>query len=290
MAVLLPVPVAVAAAGQGEIAGIGNGVAGPAHAQFQAGQAHERLDGGAGRIDAAQGPVDQGAVEGVVEFPPGGRIDAVDEQIGVEAGLGDQGEHAAVARIQGHQGAPVVAEHLLRHLLQPGVQVQVQVVPGHRRAAGQQAHGPAAGIGLHLLDAGVAVQPGFVAGLDAQLADVVGALVVGGHAGFGQALLVLLADAADVADHVGETGAEGILAELARLHLHPGEAVAVHREAGGLLLGEHVADGDALEVLALRQQLPEAFAVASLDDDDFGQPVDGFLQFRRPCEGVISSV
>jgi hypothetical protein len=289
VAVLLPVPVTVAAAGQGEITRVGDGVARFAHPQFQAGQAHERLDGGARWIDAAQRAVDEGAVEGVVELAPGGGVDAIDKQVGIEAGLGNQRQYAAIARVQGHQGAPVVAEHLFRHLLELRVQMQVDVVAGHRSAARQQTHGPAAGIGLHLLDAGAPMQPGFIARLDAQLADVVGALVVGVQAGFGQAFLVFLADPADIADHVGKAGAEGILAELARVHFHARETVAVHREAGRFFLGEQVADGDALEVLALGQQFlkrlrsPGVMATISVSRL--------MVSYRLPAlEGVISRV
>ena len=109
----------------------------------------------------------------VVQLVPVLRIDAVDEQVGVEARLADEGEHVAGGRIDRDQCAAAVAEGVVGDLLQSCVEVQHQVVAGHRRRARQRAHRASAGIDLDLLDAGGAVQVFFVALLESGLADVV---------------------------------------------------------------------------------------------------------------------
>jgi hypothetical protein len=102
------------------------------------------------------------------------------------------------------------------------------------------------------------VQVALVALLEAGLADVVGAPVVGGVVALLDALEVAVVDAADVADHVGGEAAHRIVAEQARLQLDAGKAVALGDEAGHLFVGEPVADRQGLEALALVHQLLEA--------------------------------
>jgi hypothetical protein len=55
-------------------------------AQFQRGQRHEGLEGGAGRIGAGQRAVQQRPVQRGVQLVPALLVDAVDEQVGVIAG------------------------------------------------------------------------------------------------------------------------------------------------------------------------------------------------------------
>jgi hypothetical protein len=61
----------------------------------------------------------------------------------------------------------------------------------------------------------------------------------------------------------------------------PGEAVAVHREARDLLVGEARADRQRIELAALLEQLAEALAVARLDVDEAGELVDQFVERPR---------
>ena len=191
------------------------------------------------------------------------RVDAVDEQVGIEAGLGDEGEHAAGRGLDRHQRAAAVAERLLGDFLQPDVERERQVVAGGGRGARERAHAAAAGVDLDLLEAGDAVQLALVALLEAGLADVVGALVVRGQALVVlDALHVLVVDAADVADHVRGELAVRVLAEQARLDVDAGEAVAVGGEARDLLVGEAGADRQAVGALGFDHQALEALAVA----------------------------
>ena len=74
---------------------------------------------------------------------------------------------------------PPVAERLLGHLLQIQVDGQHEVVARHRRRAAQQAYRTTACIDLDLLEAGDAMKLGFVALLEADLADMVGTAVIG---------------------------------------------------------------------------------------------------------------
>ena len=100
-------------------------------------------------------------------------------RLGSKVGVGHQRQDAAGGGLDGHQRALAVAEGLLGDFLQLGIEGQRQVVAGNRRGARQAAHGAAAGIDLDLLVAGLAVQFELVVLLEAGLADVVGALVVG---------------------------------------------------------------------------------------------------------------
>ena len=78
-----------------EIARIADRLLRRALAQFERRQRHIGLEGGAGRIGAGERAVDHRPVWRGVELLPAGRVDAVDEQIGIEARLGDEGKYAA---------------------------------------------------------------------------------------------------------------------------------------------------------------------------------------------------
>src|SRR5439155_19599573 len=115
-------------------------------------------------------------------------------------------------------------------------------------------------------------------------------LVVGGEALRFDALHIGVVDAADVADRVRGDLALRVGAEEPRLDLEAGEAIAVHREARDLLLGQARADRQALEVLAFLLQLPEAAPVARAHVDDRRELVDRALDVgdlaRRDLERV----
>ena len=199
---------------------------------------HEGLVGRAGRVGAAQRAVQQWLVERLVERLPALGIDAVYKQIGVKRGLADKRQHVAGARVERHQRAAPVAEHVFNQLLQANVERQHDGVAGRRGAGREVAHGPAAGRGLDLLDAGVAVQLLLKALLNAQLADVVGApvvaLVVAGLNDF----FFCLVDAADVANHMAAQLAVRIAAEKPRLDVNAGKTKALGRKTCHFLVGQ----------------------------------------------------
>ncbi len=237
-------------------------------------QREEGLDRRAGRVGAAQRPVDERLVRRFVQFLPAGGIDAVDEQVRVEARAGNEREHVAGRGLDCDQRSAALAERLLGDFLQLDVERQPEVVAGAGRRARQRAHGAPAGVDFDLLEAGLAVQVALVGRLQPQLADVVGALVVGGAVPLLDAAEILVVDAADVPQHVRCDRAERILAEQPRLDLDAREPVAVHGKARDLLVGQARAQRQALEVLGFLEQLAEALAVARLHVDDLGQRVD----------------
>ncbi len=110
----LPVAVFALVARQGvEARAVGAGVV-AGDALFQAGQAHERLDGGAGRILSAQGAVEQRLVVIVLQRGVGAVVDAVDERVRVIGRQADEGEHVAVLRVDGNRRAAEIAERAPR--------------------------------------------------------------------------------------------------------------------------------------------------------------------------------
>ena len=107
---------------------------------------------------------------------------------------------------------------------------------------------------------------------------------------FGDALDVVVVDAADVAHDVRGDLAVGVLAEEARLDLDAGKAVAIDGKARDFLVGKARAQRQALEVLRFLEQLAEALAIARLHIDDFSQRVDRRVEIRDPRRRRISSV
>ena len=181
--VLLVVAVAVRHARQREEAGVGDRELGRALLVLERGERHERLDGRARRVLAAQRPVVERLVGRVVERVPVLRVDAVDEEVRVEAGLGHQRQHLARLRVDRDQRAAIVLERLLGDLLQLEVERDHEVVArdAARCATSERMARPPASIST-CSRAGDAVQLLLVGALDAELADVVGALVVGREA------------------------------------------------------------------------------------------------------------
>ena len=149
-------------------------------ARLQGRQGHEGLISGARWVGAAQSPVEQRFVQGLVERLPVFNVNALDKQIGVKGGFADKGQHLAGSGVDGHQGAAAIAIQVFHQLLQLDVDGQHHRVAGFGWDTAQAPHRSPAGRGLHLVHAGDAVQFALVALLHTQLANVVGAPVVGG--------------------------------------------------------------------------------------------------------------
>ena len=118
-------------AAEHEVAGILNGVAGLALPRGQCSQGHEGLVGGAGWVDAAQGPIQHGLVERCIEALPELGIHAIDEGVGVEVGLGDKGEDLSRVGLHGHECTPAISKGGFHELLQAEVHGQLNVAAGH---------------------------------------------------------------------------------------------------------------------------------------------------------------
>src|SRR5207249_6640827 len=172
-------------------------------------------------------------VRGIVERVPVCRVDAVDEEVRVVAGLGYEGEYSSRGRLDRDERPAVFAEGALGGLLQADVEGEREIVSGHRRRARREllhvlfsAHDASARVGLDLFEAGGAVQRALVALLQTRFPDVVGAFVVARLIALLDALEVAVVDAADVTHHVRGDLSEGILAERPALDVHPWKAVA----------------------------------------------------------------
>ena len=224
----------------------GRGLAGT---RLQGRQCHEGLVGGAGRVGAAQRTVEQRLVDRLVQCLPVLDVDALDKEIGVEGGLGDKGQHLAIARVDGHQGATALAEHRLDQVLQLDVDGQHHRVARRGGLVGQRPHRAPPGRGLDPLEAGDAMQLTFIALLGPQLADVFGTPVVGllliGPVVHD--LLFPLVDATDVADHMAGRLTVGILPKEAGPDVHAGKPVALHGKAGHLFVREAGAQGQRIK-------------------------------------------
>ena len=282
--------VAKPVAAEHEVAGVVDGLRRRALAGGERGQGHEGLERGARRIGAAQRPVEQRLVGRIVEQVPVRGIDAVDKQVGIEGRAAGEGQQLAAGRVDGHHRALAIAQRFLGDLLQFDVDGQGEAVAGHRRQARQGAHRAAASIDLHLLEAGRAVQVALVALLDADLADMLRALVVRGDVGVLKPLLVFLADAPDIADHMRPDLAHRILAKQPGLDFNPLEAPAVGREARHLLVAEPGANRQRVEGLRFAQQFLEALAVLRLHLDEFGQFVDGVVEVADLRRGDLQRI
>ena len=129
-----------------------------------------------------------------------------------------------------------------------------------------------------MLEAGRAVELVLVARLDPGLADEVGAAVVRVDALLLEAFLVGLVDAPHVAEHVGGDVVVRVLPEEARLDLDGAVvAIAVGGELGDFLVRQTGADGKALGVARLGEELPEAGTIARGDLDQLRDLVNRAL-------------
>ncbi len=257
---------------------------GAAQTQLQRRQAHEGLVGRARRVGAAQGAVEQRPVDRLVERAPALHVDAVDEQVGVEGGHADKGQHLAVARIDRHQGTAAGAKHLFDQSLQADVYRQNDVVARLRRCVGEHAHGASTGRGLDPLVPGHSVQHRFKALLDTRSADVIGAAVVGPHLlrPLGHALFVALVDAGDVAQHVAGRRAQRVVANQARAHLDAGKAKTLRRKACHFNFRQTAANRQRIKTVRLLQQPTKAPLIQGRDRQQLAQRGQGGIQVGHP--------
>lgn len=206
-----PVPVTVGVALEAEIAGIVDGPLPTGDTGIQARQTEHGFHRGARWITALQGTVEQRVIvilliTGVVLVGNAG-----DEQIGVETGAADKGEHAAIPGIDGDHRAAPLAEGVVGGLLYFQIQGQTQIVTGYRRLFLQNAQDPAAGIGFHLTIADLAVQPMLVIAFHTGAAVIMSAAVVT-LLGQGHVVQILGTEAVDVPEHMGKQVAVRVVA------------------------------------------------------------------------------
>ncbi len=206
--------------------------------RLQGCQRHERLVCRAGRVGATQGPVEQGFVQRFVERLPIFRVNALDKQVGVKGGLADKGQNLTGFGVDGHQGATAVAVQVLGQLLQLDVDGQHDGVAGLGRAAAQAPNGPTACRRLHFVHTGDAMQLSLIALLHTQLANVVGAPVVGSIFRVLQLGLFAGVDATDVPNHMAGQLTIGVVAEQTGLDFHASKAVALGGKPRHLFIGE----------------------------------------------------
>ncbi len=230
------------------------------------------------RKGAAQHAVEQRPVGRGVERVPVDLIDAVDEQIGIEGGHGDEAQHFTVARIDGHASPAPLAIEVFDELLQADIDSEHQILSGRGRHGLDLAHRPPHGIDLDFLIAGDAVQLRLVSLLHAQLADMVGAEVVAGVVTVVDALLLGLVDAADIAQQMATQRAQRIVAKQPCPHIHARKTKALRHEASHLIIAELVENRQRLKAPRLPQQIVEAPLVERRDGHDGLERIDGVLQ------------
>ncbi|MNS56656.1 hypothetical protein D3C72_895210 [compost metagenome] len=271
IAAAVPVAVLVVVVGQLVVAGVEHPAARGDHAAVEAGDGHLRLHRRTGGIQAAQHAVEQRAVDGIAQGGVLFEADALDEQVGVEAGVADHRQHVAIGRVEHHHRAAAVAQGLFRGQLQVGVQGQDDVLARGRGLVVEHTHHPALGVGLDLLVAHMTVQLAFVEVLDAGLADRLGAPVFGAVEGLG----LFLVDAPHIAHRVGEMLGQRVLADELWFHLQAWQAELVHRHQGDLLFAQADHQGHRLERLAATAQvLVELLAVVVGQAQHLGQGIE----------------
>ena len=122
------------------------------------------------------------------------------------------------------------------------------------------------------------MQFGLVAALDAELADVVSALVIDHQVVGFNALQVGVIDAANVANGVGRDFTERVIAEQPRTDLETRKAKTIHRKACNFFVAQPVAQGQRLEILAVFEQPLETPPITWLDIDDIRQRIKCGIQ------------
>ena len=159
---------------------------------------------------------------------------AVNKEVRVIARHGDHRQDAAGTRIGDHNGCTATRQQGFDILLKFEVERQIDVMPRLRRHFFQLADHASTVVNLNLFIAGLPVQNVFVVTFDPQLTDIVRSSVVGQLAVFIKAVDVFVVNLGNVANHMRQRGAVGIVATLISFHFHAGETVLIHRKAGHL--------------------------------------------------------
>ena len=118
----------------------------------------------------------------------------------------------------------------------------------------------------------------FVALLNAQLANHLGAPVVGIVIAVFQRLLFALVDAADIAHHMARHIFQRVIAEKAGLDIHPGKAPALRGKARHFLIAQAAAQRNRFKALGVVHQPLELAPVAGGDFHQLRQLLDGGFQ------------
>ena len=256
----------------------------PDDAVLEPRERHQRLDGRAGRIGAAQDAVEERLVRVLGEREVLAARDAAGKAVRVERRQAREYQHVAVGRVDRHHAAAPAREGFLGHALQLDVDRHAQVAARLRLVRAQlrvralgEARRPTLGVHQHLAIAAGAQQFRLVGAFDTGLADHAGpeiALTVHAHQ-------VGLADRADVAERVGADRAVGIVARHARLEQHARQFVAVHGVARDFLVVELQQERDSLERAAGQHELAHAADVARLEQAESRQPRERVLEVTR---------
>ncbi len=251
---------------------------------LERGERHHRLDRGARRVDAAQRPVIERLVDVVGQRAVLGHGEAAREAVRVEGRRAREGDHLSVRRIDRDHGAALAGERVLRGLLRAEVDRQVEVGTRDRLLAlelllldADALDAPALRVHQQLLVSRLAVQLVLVAALDAVLADERRARIVRRI----DALLVLLADGADVPERVHGRTDVRVVARQARPDLDALQVRAVDREACEFLLGELQLDRHGLETAARVDRAPGALHLAGVEQADLDQLGERRIHVRR---------
>ena len=197
---------------------------------------HKRLVSRAGRIGAAQRPVEQRLVEGVAQHFPAFGVNAIYKQIRIKRGLTDKSQYIARARVNGDQRPAPIAKHVFDQFLQLDVEREHHRVTRRRRVGRELAHGAATGRRFDLINTGGAVQLLFKTLLNAKFADVVRAAVVALVVAVVDGFFFLRVDPAYVADNVTAQLAQRIAAEQAGLDVDPRKAKTLRGKPGDFFI------------------------------------------------------
>jgi hypothetical protein len=261
-------------------------------AGLEPGEHAHHLERRARRVGALGGAVQQRECAVGVELLPAVEGDAARELVGVELGLGDHGEHAAVARVQHHRGAAIDLGH--RHLeraLDGEVERERDVTSRHRqpgRSFLERGHALAHGVHDHELGAVDAAQHVLVAALHAGLADQVAEPVALVGALLQLAVVDLDVDAGEVRARLldrrhhrvrrGAAQHRGLPGAVRLLHLAP-DVGRVADDGAGDAPQPHRVDGGAHAQRALDRGRPEHDVEARLV---VGEDAPGAVADRAP--------
>ena len=255
-----PLPAVEAAVAELGVAAAVDGLALVHDARLQGRERHHHLEGRAGRVGALDGLGGERAVV-VARQPPVIRDrDAAHEQVRVEGRRRGDREQVARADVH-HDGRRALLAHPhLREVLQARVHGELEVGAGRGRPVAQLAHDAAPGVDLDLPGAGRAPQLPLAPGLHAVLADLE-ARDLEERVGVGELRQVVVRHRPDIAHDVGEVLLERVLARQAHLGRDARKRGGVDRDAGDLLPGEAVGDGDGHEGVAALQFAARALQI-----------------------------